>query len=793
MTDRTPLCAGKPDLRGDATAKASGKERFAADHYPDLLLWAGAVRAGVSHARLKAVNTTDALAVPGVIRVLTCADVPGPNRHGIIHKDMPVLVDDRIRYPGDAVALVLAETREALREAVSLVRVESEALPAVFDPAAALAEGAPQLHETHPANTLMAAEIRKGDAAGALAGCDVVVAGEFSTQVQAHAFLETENGVARLAEDGSIDMVVSSQSPFRDRLEVGAALGIPFNKIRIRAPHLGGGFGGKDGATVQCLLAVAALHSAGRPVKMHWEREENLAAGYKRHACQLHYQLGARRDGTLQALICHLVYDTGAYAHLGGEVMELGMEHGGGPYRIPHVLVTGKCVFTNNPVAGAMRAFGVCQVTFAVEAMMDRLARELDLGPLELRRRNALSEGDTNCSGMRVITSTGIIGCLETLRLHPFWEQREEWKEQARPHTRRGVGLASVWNAAGYGGKVRDAAIAKVELTPEGTVVVHSAVADMGQGNSCAFMQIAGHVLGQDAAQLIVRQPDTATAYPSGSSAAGRTTYTFGNALIKACEELKARLINRAGLLFFIDSDQHLCLVPGKVVHPPSGRELSLQQIAGFMSQEDRVCISQFVAPVCDPVPDTATGFFIGFPHVIFAYGAHLARIEVDLLTGVIQVCDYLAVTDGGTVVNPVMFDQQVEGGVAQGLGYALMEEVVTREGRVLSDGLSTYLIPGAMDVPNIVSLAWQGHEATGPFGMKGVGEVAMNGPLPAVANALSDACGIHLQHAPLTPERVLMAMSAGSEEGCKGPAPPVESLGRSRASSVERPNAHTL
>jgi len=758
MSERCALQVGRPEVRGDAAAKAAGTEPYAADCYPQGLLWAGVVRAGVASGRLLDVDASAAEALPGVVKVLVGKDVPAPNRHGIIHQDTPILVEDRIRHPGDAVALVLAETREALREGIARVRLDVEPLPAVFDPAAALAEGAPQLHETHPGNILLAAEIRKGEAQDALAGCAAVVEGEFSTPMQAHAFLETENGVAVLEDDGTLRMTVSTQSPFRDRFEIGRSLGIDYRRIRLISPCLGGGFGGKDGATVQCLLALAALHAGGRPVKMLWEREESFAAGYKRHACTLRYTLGARADGTLHALVCEVVYDTGAYAHLGGEVMELGMEHAGGPYRIPHVLIEGKCVFTNNPVAGAMRAFGVCQVTFAFESMMDLLARKLGMDPMELRLKNALVDGDTNCVGMRLITSTGIAGCLDTLRDHAFWREREEWKRQAPPHTRRGVGLASVFNAAGYGGKVRDSAIAKVELNTEGKIVIHNAVSDMGQGNSCAFLQIAGHLLGQDAAQLELRQPDTATAYPSGSSSAGRTTYTFGNALVQACEAMKARLINRAGLLLFIDSDKDLVLAPGKIIHPPSGREVPLQQLASFMPGEDRVCISQFVAPVCEEVPDTSKGFFIGFPHVIFAYGAHLARIEVDLVTGRVRVCDYVAATDGGAVINPAMFDQQIHGGVAQGLGYALMEDVATREGAVCSDDFATYLIPGAMDLPDIVSIASPGREATGPLGMKGVGEVAMNGPLPAVANALDDACGLRLRHAPLTPERVLAA-----------------------------------
>lgn len=763
MSTRQPLQVGRSEIRCDAVAKANGLEPYAADWYPENLLWAGTVRAGIASGRLLSVDIEAALAVPGVVRVLTAADVPGPNRHGIIHRDTPVLVDERIRHAGDAVALVLAETQTALRQALSRVRVEIEPLPAVFDPRAALAEDAPLLHESHPGNILLAAEIRKGEAELALANGEVVVEGEFTTPMQAQIFLETENGVARMETDGSISMTVSSQSPFRDRFEVGTALGIPYDRIHIVAPSLGGGFGGKDGATVQCLLALAALHAGGRPVKMHWQREESMVAGYKRHPCQLHYRLGADKDGTLTALHCSLLYDTGAYAHLGGEVMELGMEHAGGPYRIPQVLIEGRCVYTNNPVAGAMRAFGVCQVAFAMESMMDLLAQQLGMDPLELRLRNALVDGDVNGAGVTLTTSTGMVDCLDMLRVHPLWQERQAWQAAAPPQTRRGVGVAAVCNAAGYGGKVRDAAIAKVELQVDGRIVIHNAVSDMGQGNGSGFVQMTGHLLGQDAAQLELRSPDTATAYPSGSASAGRTTYTFGNALIKACEELRQRLINRAGLLLFLDDDRDLRLVPGKIIHPPSNREVPLSQLAAFMPQEDRVCISQCVAPVCDQIPETATGFFIGFPHVIFAYGAHLARIEVDLATGLIRVCDYVAVTDGGTVLNPCLFDQQIQGGVAQGLGYALMEEVERREGRVLSDSLASYLIPTAVDLPDIHSCRLTAREATGPFGLKGVGEVAMNGPLPAVANALTDACAIRLHRAPLTPERVLLALEQQS------------------------------
>jgi CO/xanthine dehydrogenase Mo-binding subunit len=761
MPTKPTLTIGTSTPRGDAAAKAAGTERYAADLYPQGCLWAGAVRSSLPCGRIISIDTTAAAALPGVVKVLTAADVVASNRQGIIHKDMPVLCDTVVRYCGDPVALVLAESKEALQRGMSAVQLQLEPLPGIFDLDSALAADAPLIHEDKPGNLLAQASICKGTGLEGFDGCSVVVEGSFSTPVQAHAFLETESGVARMEEDGGLLMEVSTQSPFRDRFEISHALGIPWGKIRIVAPSLGGGFGGKDGATVQCLLGLAAQHAGGRWVRMQWDREESFKAGYKRHACRMEYKLGATANGTLQALHARLWYDTGAYAHLGAEVMELGMEHAGGPYRIPHTLIEGWCVYTNNPTAGAMRAFGVCQATFGFESMMDLLAAKLGMDPLELRLKNALVRGDENCAGMRLTTSTGIKTCLEQLQQHPFWLEREQWKTASPACKKRGIGLASVFNAAGYGGGVRDAATAKIELTPEGFFLIHNAVTDMGQGNSSAFLQIAGHILSQDAPRVSLKQPDTRTAYPSGSSSAGRTTYTFGKALISATEELKARLLNWAGMILFLQDNDGLELQPGRVLHQPSQQEVSLVALAGYMQPEERVCLGQYVAPTCKEVPSTAKGFFIGFPHVIFGYGAHLVRLELDSLTGQLTVCDYLAVTDGGRVLNPGMFDQQVQGGVAQGLGYALMEDFTVWDGVMKTPDFATYLIPGSLDIPEIISIAAQGEpEETGPFGMKGIGEVAMNGPLPAVANAVADACGVRLCHGPLTPQRVLTAIN---------------------------------
>ncbi|MEI7637313.1 MAG: molybdopterin cofactor-binding domain-containing protein, partial [Syntrophus sp. (in: bacteria)] len=410
------------------------------------------------------------------------------------------------------------------------------------------------------------------------------------------------------------------------------------------------------------------------------------------------------------------------------------------------------------------RGFGVAQVSFAFERMMDLLAGKLGMDPLELRLKNALRRGDRNDAGVTMTQSTGIVDCLAAVQQHPLWRERKIWKKVAGPFHKRGVGIAAVFNAMGYGRGLPDSALAKVELTPEGRIRVYSGVSDMGQGNATAFVQIAGQILCQEHTAIELVQPDTERTLPSGSAAASRTTYTYGNALIKACEELRRRLTGRAALMLLSDTLDDLELLPGRVKNLVSGREIPLTALAAMMAPEDRVCISQFLMPVVRDKLDTGKEFVIGFPHLLFSYAAHLVYIEMDELTGAIAVKAYLAATEAGRVLNPQAFEQQVQGAIAQGIGYALCEEVLLKEGRIVNPDFATYIIPGALDIPEMVSLAVETYEPSGPYGMKGVGEVGTNGPLPAIASALADACGIHMTRSPLTAERVLAALQKQQE-----------------------------
>ena len=763
MTFKTEsLRVGKTIPRVDALSKVTGQEKYATDHYGQDLVWAGVKRAGVPHARIKGINTKAARNHPGVLGVLTHKDVRGSNRQGVIRRDQPVLADEKVRHCGDAVALVLAEDKVTLQKAIDLITIDLEPLPGVFDLENALEQGAPLVHGDHPGgNVLLSGTLETGLREAALAECDAVVEASYQVPYQEHAYLETEGGSALLHEDGSLEIVVSTQTPFRDRAEVADALGMDIEKIRVIAPYCGGAFGGKDGVTVQNLLGLAALHCPGRFVKMWWDREESFLASVKRHSGHLHYRLGAKADGTFHALGVEIYYDTGPCDHLGGAILALALEHAGGPYRIPNTSLKGWSVYTNNPIGGAFRGFGVPQVAAAMEQTVDMLADKLGLSPLEIRLRNAVKRGDRNPTGVTLMSSTGLQACLDVLAKHELWREKEKWKSSAGPFKQRGVGIACVMHGMGYGPVVPDYAHAKIELTEQGKFRIFCGVVDMGQGNASTYLQIAGEILNQDADHLELVLPDTEETLPSGSSSASRTTYTFGNALIRAAHALKESILQEAARSGGIGEGElkEIVMRPGSVLHPPTGKEIPLSEVASILDESERVAVFKFQAPVSNEKPTEDENLRLhGIPHLIFSYGAHLACVEVDELTGKVEVKRYLAVSDCGRVINPQIFEQQIQGGIAQGIGYAVCEDFIVEKGRIKTPDLSTYIVPTSMDIPEMDSIAVELEEETGPFGLKGAGEIGIDGPLPAVANAVADACGVRVLRSPLTGERVMKA-----------------------------------
>ncbi len=756
---------GVAEPRVDARAKVTGSYRYAADYYEGRPLWVAVRRAGLAHARVVSIDTSKAQAVDGVVQVLTHHDVRGSGRHGVVRADQPVLVSDKVRHAGDAIAIVIGRTRQAAEAGARAVEVQLEELPAVFDPIEALKPGAPIVHEDNPrGNLLLEGRVVRGKGAQALEECDVVVELALELGAQEHAYLETEAGWACYSEEEGLVVVASTQSPFRDRMELARALGLDVEKVRVIAPGCGGAFGGKDGLSIQHLLGLAAMSLPGQAVKMWLGREESFIASPKRHPAKLFYRLGARADGQLVAVVADIWFDTGAYDHLGGAVTMLGLEHAAGPYRVENVQLHARCVYTNNPVAGPFRGFGVPQVAAAMEQAMDELARRLGMDPLELRAKNALARGDKTPMGHTLECSCALGECIRRAMEHPLWRQREAWKAQGGVHKRRGVGVACVFHAMGYGPLIPDVAGAKVELTTEGKVRVFCGVVDMGQGNNPTMAQLASWVLCQPVENIELVEPDTAKCLASGSSSASRTTYTFANALLIALNRLKAVILGRASEVL-LAPEKELELVPGAVEHPPTGRVVALGALAKVMGEAERVAVGRWRAPVAAPLPgQPQETVFHGLVHKVYSFAVHLAGVEVDELTGEVRVVKYVAITDCGRLINPQAAEQQVQGGVVQGLGYALSEEMIVDKGRILTRDLSTYLVPTAMDAPQVECIFVQSHEPSGPLGMKGMGELPTNAPMPAVANALADACGIRPGRMPLTPERVLMAMVEGGD-----------------------------
>jgi CO/xanthine dehydrogenase Mo-binding subunit len=754
---------GRAAPRIDAAAKVRGLERYAADYYSDDFLWAGVRRAGIPHGRLHAIHTAEAEQIPGVVAILTHKDVPGENRIGLIRKDQPVLADTKICHSGDPVALVLAGNRAALKQALSAITFDYTPLPAVFDVEESLSEDAPLIHDESPeGNAHRVVSVEVGDPVQALKKSDVTVEAVFEVPAQEHAYLETEAGWAYEDETGRLVIVASTQTPFRDCLEIAPVLAMDAEKIRVIAPYLGGAFGGKDGITVQCFLGLAALRSKGRPVKMWWDREESFLAGVKRLSARMHYRLGATFNGELTALECRLYFNGGAYANLGGEIMTLGAEHAGSAYRIPDVSIKGWCVYTNGSVGGPFRGFGVPQATAAMEQMIDLLALKLSMDPLAIRLKNAVQKGDRNCLGVTLTNSTGIMDCLRTLSEHPLWKKKDSWKEAAGTFKVRGVGMACMAHAMGYPPIVPDQATAKIELTAEGKICVYAGVADMGQGNAGTCGHIASALLNQDPSTMELVLPDTARTLPSGSSSASRTTYTYGNALIEATRILKERIFKKAATTVVGSTVDEFELLPGRVRHGPTGKEVPLAEVAGLFHDDERISTAYFRMPTACEKLDV---IYMG-PHLIFSYGAHLVYVEIDRLTGAVDVKACLAVTDGGRVLNPQVYEQQIQGGIAQGIGYALSEDFRTSRGNVVTGNFSTYIIPTSMDVPEMISIPVEIDEETGPFGLKGVGEISISGTLPAIANAIADGCGQRIMSAPMTGEKVLRLLERSPHKG---------------------------
>ena len=753
----------------DGPARVLGTAVFGADERPEGALALRAVRSPHARAGFRIGDLAPLHArYPGLVRVLTAADIPGQNRYGIYAtgKDQPALAEGEVRHRGEAVLALVGD--EATIAAIDDrdVPVTWEPLPPLAGIDVALRPDAPQLHVASPGNVLVTGRVAHGDVEGALSASVVTASVEVETTFVEHAYIEPEAGFARRVGD-RIELTVSTQTPYMDRDEVALILGLPPDRVRIVPTACGGGFGGKLDLGVHPLIAVAAW-LLDRPVRAVWTRPESMAASTKRHPARIRAEAGAGADGRLTGFRFHGDFDTGAYASWGPTVAHRVPVHAAGPYAYDAVQATSRAVYTNHQPSGAFRGFGVPQAAIAHEALMDELADRLGIDRLELRLRNALRRGSTTATGQVIHASAGLAECLEALR--PHWDRlRAEAAahnagqgaaaagatsgRDGRPRTRRGVGIGAMWYGIGNTSMTNPSTI-EIGIGRDGTVTLFSGAVDIGQGASTVLVQIAADALGVPAAGVVLVSGDTDRTADAGKSSASRQTFVSGNAARLAGEDLRRRLLR----LGEARDDAAIEIDRGRVILvEPDGRTavIELGELPETTGRDVATPCVLLGRGTFDPQTTPLDADGQGDPYQTYAFGAQVALVEVDPELGTTRVLRIVAAHDVGRAINPTQVEGQVHGGIAQGLGLALMEAYVP--GR--TENLHDYLIPTVGDVPQIEVILVEDAEPAGPYGAKGVGEPALVPTAPAILGAIEDAVGVRITTLPATPDRLLAAL----------------------------------
>jgi len=724
------MIVGQRFRRPDAPDKVKGSARYVEDLDFAGSLVGGVLRSPHAHARIARLDVSRARNIPGVRAVLTAKDVPGKNLIPMIQPDWPVLAERFVRHVGEGVALVAADDGEALARAFEAVSVEYEVLDALLDMERALAAGEVMAHW----------KVRRGEAAVALSRHDIVVVeGTYRTPYQEHAYIEANGMVAMPDGLGGVVVHGSMQCPFYVQKAVASALGCDLNQARIVQTVTGGGFGGKEDAPSAPGAQAALLAMAtGRPVRLILSREEDMAVMSKRHPARIDVRLGATREGHLFAAEVDYLLDGGAYATLSPVVLFRGTVHACGPYRVPNVRVDARVVRTHKVPCGAFRGFGEPQVVFAFESAIDVLAERLGMDPLELRGRNALGEGDETITGQVLRSSVGFREVLHKVAEAADWNRKRELFARDTGPVRRGIGLAACHYGVGLGamGKHLNPAGASVVVAADGSVTVAVGTTEIGQGMVTVLTQIAAEALGCPPELVRVVEPDTSRVPDSGPTVASRTTVMSGNAIRDAAAKIREAM---------------------EPVIADSGLEWR-DAVALCVRQQVGLAAHGWAVPP-ETTFDLGTGQ--GDAYVCYSWSANIVEVEVDTETGETRVLRVHSGHDVGRVINPTTGEGQVEGGVVQGIGYALVEEHALEGGRILNDQFSTYIIPTSLDTPEIRSILVEHPFAWGPYGAKGLGETPIIAVAPAVTAAIAHATGARLNEIPATPERVWSALRA--------------------------------
>ena len=723
-----------------------GEPIFSADlDFKDALVLK-VLRSPKAHAGIVDIDFEKASKIKGVVRVFTEKDIPGKNLIGIINKDQPLLATDKVRAVGEPIALVAAESESMAQSALDFIEVTYKDLPAVFTPEEALKPEAPRIHDK--GNLLVRRRVVKGDTEKAFKRCKVVIEKTYRTARIEHSYLEPDAGAGYVDEDGTLVIYASTQNPHYDHKEVCGLLGLEDHQVRIVQAATGGGFGSKLDLNMQGFIGLAMLHLQ-RPVRMVYSREESFVATAKRHPLEMTLKTGADHNGKLLAMVAKITGDTGAYGSYGIAVASRAAVHATGPYEIENVAIESKCVYTNNPFCGAMRGFGTPQMAIAHESQMDLLAENLGMDPLELRLLNTFKPGSETATGQKLTASVGIGECLEALRPHYEWA-KTDWRSGATDsYKKRGIGLGSMWYGIGNTG-VQNPSTAKIKMDLGGNVTLYTGCADIGQGSTTVLVQIAAETLGIQPQDIRPFVADTRCTTNAGATSASRQTYISGNAVKEAAEKLRDVLLTEAVNKLRVPKSS-LILRGGFVMD--SGNPNNKAELSALAQRANQKGIPLKWQGYFDPetVPmDPATGQ--GVPYNTYAYAGQLVLLTVDTLTGEVSIEKVFAAHDVGKAIHPENVKGQICGGVAMGIGFALMEEF--RPGQTIS--MKDYHIPTGADVPEIVPIIVESAEPTGPFGAKGVGEPALIPTAPAILNALANALGQRIYNLPANLESVL-------------------------------------
>ncbi len=761
---------GEPVIRLDSLDKASGKTKYADDLQFDAMLYTKVLRSGRAHADILSIDTAEAEGSPGVVKVLLAGDIPGENAFGPIRKDQQVLADRRVRYSGDALAAVYAESEREAEDALEKIRVEYRDLPVLDGYDEALYEKKVILHEGTE-NIIAEMKSGRGDPEKGLREADLVVEEEYHTQYIEHAYLEPESCVATVNGNGDLTVYVASQGPPMDIGEIAPVLAMAPEKIRIAGLPMGGGFGGKEDISVQILASLGAL-ATGRPVKYTFTRRESIRTSGKRNAARLRYKTGVTSAGMLTAVTAEITAKGGAYASVEEAVILRSVSFAAGPYTVPAARVEAKAVYQNHAPACAMRGFGNPVVTFAAETNMNKIADRLHIDPIELRLRNVLEAGKPTVTGDRISCSVGVKECLlEVRKALAGYTPPEPGEGRAL-----GIGIACSYKNVGLGIGMDDSGGAVGEILADGTLMIRVGSVDMGQGSDSAMAQIASDYLGWPFKRIRVHSADTKLDPPAGMTTASRQTFITGNAVLAMVKKLKNELdmfVSRE----FGGTGKSLILRDNSFFDSGSnGSVAGLDEVVSRLNEKGvRLrAEAQYAAPqthfsLVEPPGGYASPAEARL-HAAYCFAAQATVLEVDRTTGAIDVHDIFIASDAGKMINRAAVEGQMEGGIVMGLGYALSEEYREEKGVVVTDTYGKLGVRRIGQTPRIHCMVVENTHSDGPYGAKGMGELPISMGAPSVVHAVHDALGIWIHSIPVTPAKIKQALAEKEEKGgCYG------------------------